>query len=613
MTRTHIRLFSVFSALLTLAGGQSRARTEPLSPHQNCLRTLTYTTPVPLRPNAYNTTIAVPGFDTTRGTLISVQCNVLGELQAHPQVENTDTRPTTITINSTGRISLRRPDFSELTAALPALALSFGAAPYDGVTDFGGSSGKDFGNLSAIQTATSGALTSPADLALFTSGPSVKLPVAGSAISLITSDGNRNARITAQTGGTVEVVYTYASCVAISGTIIYETHTRDGAAQADEPGVAGATVTATGDTDGDGDIETISTTTDASGNYRFEHIFTGSYVISAQAPSGYTFTPDTPTQYQVAATTPDQEYRPFDFFLYTAVGSIGDYIWYDLNKDGIPDADEPGIAGVVVSLINAGQDGLLDTADDIVTKQVTGFDGSYLFTKLSAGAYRVSIDAATLPADYLPTFDADGINSAHRFDYYLRPGEDKLDVNFGYRQEIASAGATREAGFWKTHLKATQKAADRLCIDLGLLKFGPALHGEQDLSAASLGQIMALFWSNESHQGSDCRSKLGRTRLHLAEELIAGMANAFLLGTTTAQNNFSPTLLAEARAALAGSDITLMKRLTEQLEAFNDSGEDLPLTPMQAQAVRGAASPKEAKALADRDSSGTINPGPAFR
>ncbi len=34
-------------------------------------------------------------------------------------------------------------------------------------------------------------------------------------------------------------------------------------------------------------------------------------------------------------------------------GSVGDFVWNDLNKDGVQDAGEPGIAGVTVRLVNA--------------------------------------------------------------------------------------------------------------------------------------------------------------------------------------------------------------------------------------------------------------------
>ena len=40
-------------------------------------------------------------------------------------------------------------------------------------------------------------------------------------------------------------------------------------------------------------------------------------------------------------------------FIPSPDGSIGDYVWKDLNGDGIQDSDEPGIPCVTVEVIAA--------------------------------------------------------------------------------------------------------------------------------------------------------------------------------------------------------------------------------------------------------------------
>ncbi|NJP07741.1 MAG: hypothetical protein HC837_20050, partial [Chloroflexaceae bacterium] len=70
-----------------------------------------------------------------------------------------------------------------------------------------------------------------------------------------------------------------------------------------------------------------------------------------------------------------------DFGFYP-LGSIGDYVWIDVNKNGIQDGSEPGFAGVVVRLYDA------DTNTSIKT-ELTDVNGAYLFDDLPPGNYFV--------------------------------------------------------------------------------------------------------------------------------------------------------------------------------------------------------------------------------
>ena len=76
-------------------------------------------------------------------------------------------------------------------------------------------------------------------------------------------------------------------------------------------------------------------------------------------------------------------------------GTIGDFVWSDLNANGIQDAGEPGINGVTVNLYDY-QGNLLQSA---VTQQgPTGSQlGYYQFSGVCAGSYTVKVDETTLP------------------------------------------------------------------------------------------------------------------------------------------------------------------------------------------------------------------------
>jgi hypothetical protein len=62
--------------------------------------------------------------------------------------------------------------------------------------------------------------------------------------------------------------------------------------------------------------------------------------------------------------------------------SVGNYIWNDLNRNGIQDSGEPGINGAIVKAFNATNNALLDTQS---TKNDGVLDGTYQF------AFRVPV------------------------------------------------------------------------------------------------------------------------------------------------------------------------------------------------------------------------------
>lgn len=97
-------------------------------------------------------------------------------------------------------------------------------------------------------------------------------------------------------------------------------------------------------------------------------------------------------------------------------GAIGDYVWMDANHNGIQDAGEVGIDGVVVQLKDAGGNVIqtMTTASHEVSPGQT-IDGYYLFTGLSKGNYTVYIDLsqpAILGEGLTPTLFTQGSDTA---------------------------------------------------------------------------------------------------------------------------------------------------------------------------------------------------------
>ena len=72
---------------------------------------------------------------------------------------------------------------------------------------------------------------------------------------------------------------------------------------------------------------------------------------------------------------------------------IGDFVWDDLNQNGVQDPNEPGVGGIKVTLTGTDEDG--NSVNQMTT---TGANGLYLFDGLAPGMYQLTF--SNLPIDY---------------------------------------------------------------------------------------------------------------------------------------------------------------------------------------------------------------------
>jgi protocatechuate 3,4-dioxygenase beta subunit len=222
----------------------------------------------------------------------------------------------------------------------------------------------------------------------------------------------------------------YCPTILALGDRVYFDLNNNGVREATELGIEGLTVNLYKDNNNDNvaDGPSIANTlTNATGNYRFDNLVPGNYIVGVTPPAGYSSSTN-------AAIDPDNdvdlddngtnlvgtEWRglaitltggaetletgnfnnTYDFGFYPTA-SIGDFVWNDLNGNGVQDAGEPGITGVTVNLLNS--------AGTIIATTTTNASGAYNFPNVAPGTYSVTF---TTPAGYTPTGSNLGGNDA---------------------------------------------------------------------------------------------------------------------------------------------------------------------------------------------------------
>jgi protocatechuate 3,4-dioxygenase beta subunit len=220
----------------------------------------------------------------------------------------------------------------------------------------------------------------------------------------------------------------------------------DGIMDPDEPPLAGVTLTIKSWLAGlDPNADPVTATTGPDGRYLFEGLDFGiagpdwwdihGYEILIQVPDGYILT--TPgsdlrgSNYQTGgishftSTGVSEAWRFFNAFEapgYTRLNddpsvnamyydpnvdgglipyvSVGDYVWLDVNRDGLQDATDVALAGVTLTITNLDGSAVTNVKGQAVTTTTTDAQGKYLFDFLPLGQYIVTV---TAPDGYEPT------------------------------------------------------------------------------------------------------------------------------------------------------------------------------------------------------------------
>ncbi len=179
------------------------------------------------------------------------------------------------------------------------------------------------------------------------------------------------------------------------GDTVYLDEDGDGAQGAGEPGLEGVTLNLIDS--GTGTI-LATTTTDVAGVYDFGGLPAGDYevVVSdiGQVLAALNVTQTAPSPITITGAGEDVDTADFGYAPSDGMGTIGSFVWHDLNGDGFVDLGEPGLEGVTVQLWLDDGDGTFEpfTGDDNLLRSVTTDQvGEYEFLGLPASTYFVTI------------------------------------------------------------------------------------------------------------------------------------------------------------------------------------------------------------------------------
>ncbi len=267
------------------------------------------------------------------------------------------------------------------------------------------------------------------------------------------------------------------------------------------------------------DVVAASTTSDDAGNYAFDGLTAGSYVVRIpSSPSGYAQTGD-PDQPGVTCTTCDSQtstpilLAPGDVYLNADFGflpdlvsgaTIGDTLWVDTDRDDNLDAGEPGLPGVSVALIrDLNGNGYWEAGEPIIATDITDANGQYAFTGVpvtdgtGSDDYLVWInDAATVSSDLVATYDADGSNPT---------GGLVTGLGMSTVADLAAAGDLNQDFAYATagHDAGEALVGDTIWLDQngnGTFDAGEGLEGVMVNLLNDSAKIIARIMTNENGQ-----------------------------------------------------------------------------------------------------------------
>jgi protocatechuate 3,4-dioxygenase beta subunit len=235
---------------------------------------------------------------------------------------------------------------------------------------------------------------------------------------------------------------------AALGDRVWLDNNGNGLQDAGENGISGATVTLFA---ANGSTVIATAITDDQGNYFFQNLDPGSYVVGfTTLPQGIPFTTQVSAgdnqnnnnsdaspltgKTGVIVLSAGEVDRTIDAGLAPVLPArVGNFVWIDEDKDGVQDATEPGVPGVIATLYNASGDpvgvGITDGRGTYNITDVAPGNGYYVVFTNTTG-FTFTQPLSTLPGGNTST-DSDPTISGVTPSFNLAPGAANTTIDAG--------------------------------------------------------------------------------------------------------------------------------------------------------------------------------------
>jgi hypothetical protein len=288
-----------------------------------------------------NTSVSqnVSQFDPSLGRLVAVDIVIQGRVTSTIQVENLDPSPATVSATFSGSLTVTGPGLNA-TVTTASDNVSYNAGPYDGNSDFAGTSGTTLGprTVSGSRTIT---LTDPSTLSSWVGTGTVTLTAVGRTTSSA-NGGNLLAQINATAGADITIRYRYIPSNALRP-----------------------------------------------GTYTIRQLQQPSGYLDGLESQGGTIIPGTVGTDIITIALSNQDSLENNF-AEIQPSNIQGFVYHDLNANGFRDAGEQGIAGVTIQLT-----GINDLGQTVQLQVLTGSDGFYRFTRFTSRLVQLAANPTT--------------------------------------------------------------------------------------------------------------------------------------------------------------------------------------------------------------------------
>jgi hypothetical protein len=171
--------------------------------------TVTTSASYPMTYTNWHGVLSIARFDPALGTLTGIRFRLEGSVGGDVRFESMDAKSATVRTILQATVTLSRPDFTPLVITIPVCNNVDNVTAFDGVIDFGGTSGRSY--LGLIASNADSILSPPpaSDLVTFTGVSPISLPIAALGNSKASGAGNLVTSFRTAVAAKMVVTYIY--------------------------------------------------------------------------------------------------------------------------------------------------------------------------------------------------------------------------------------------------------------------------------------------------------------------------------------------------------------------------------------------------------------------